>query len=46
MFTIVGIIQPMRLRGLVEPREMSRTGTYLHLAPPVSGSKPGRGGAH
>ena len=28
MFTIVGIIQPMRLRGLVEPREMGRTGTY------------------
>ena len=28
MLTIVGIIQPLRLRGLVEPREMSRTGTY------------------
>jgi putative ABC transport system permease protein len=28
MLTIVGIIQPIRLRGLVEPAEMSRTGTY------------------
>ena len=28
MLTIVGIIQPMRLRGMVEPREMSSTGTY------------------
>jgi predicted permease len=28
MLTIVGIIQPLRLRGLVEPGEMSKTGTY------------------
>ena len=44
--TIVGIIEPMRLRGIVDSAVQQRTGTYYSPLPQVARAHARRGDSH